>query len=104
MNLFAQVNANSQAFQFGLIIGAMFAMTVCGAIPLVQGLRYNRPVAGLIGAVVTAGVAFLGGCLGGLPTAIVFAIVIYAMGKPEVDENKLQEEVNRLRDRNWQSY
>jgi hypothetical protein len=74
--LFAQVDVDSKAYHAGAICGIITAIIICAAIPMVTGLKYNRPGLGLIGGVVAGGSAIPLGCLSGLPVAIVFAVVI----------------------------
>jgi hypothetical protein len=105
MELFAvglRPDTNSEAFKAGWMLGAMAAMTICGAIPLVQGLKRGHPILGTMGALLTAGTAWFLGCIGGLPVAFVFSVIIRALGTPVTDDATLRAEVERQRDRDWQ--
>jgi hypothetical protein len=90
MELFAQFNqnANPAAFRAGLVIGIIIAVVVCGSIPLVLGLSRGQPVIGVIGALITAVTSGLFGCLGGLPMASVFVVIVLVMGKPAKKKGK----------------
>jgi len=104
MELFAvglRPDTNSDAFKTGWMLGTMAAMTICGAIPLVQGLKSGHPILGTMGGLITAGASFLLGCVGGLPIAFVFTVIIRAMGSPITDEASLRAEVERQRERDW---
>jgi hypothetical protein len=79
--LFAQ-QQNDAAFQFGMMIGIMFAIVMCASIPLVYGINRRHPVAGTVGAVFSGGTAFLFGCIGGLPMALVFVGIIACLPEP----------------------
>src|SRR3954447_8339310 len=74
--LFAEVDVNSKAYHAGEVCGLITAVIICAAIPIVTGLKYNRPGLGLIGGVVAGASAIPFACLSGLPVAIVFAVVI----------------------------
>ena len=52
-------------------IGALLAAVICGSIPITQGIAQRLPVLGVILGVFTGGIAFLTGCCGGLPTALI---------------------------------
>jgi hypothetical protein len=77
--LFAEVDVDSKAYHAGQVCGQITIMIICAAIPIVTGLKSNRPGLGLIGGVVSGGAAIPFGWLGGLPVAIVFAIVIVCL-------------------------
>jgi len=96
MELFAQLKppagANNAAFQVGAIVGAILAVLVCASIPLVLGIKRGHPIIGVIGAIIAAGTSVFLGCLGGLPAALVFVVVILVMGKPEVRKKKKRKQ------------
>jgi hypothetical protein len=105
MELFAnwlQPNTPSDSYKTGVMLGIMAAMVICGLIPLVVGLKSGHPIVGTIGAFATGGVSFFLGCIGGLPVAFVFSVLIRAMGSPPVDEERLRDQVERQRRRNWE--
>ena len=104
MELFARVDTNSEAYKNGLMIGVMLAMTVCGLIPLVQGIRSRQPLLGVMGGFLTAVGAWFLGCLGGLPIAFFFSFLIRSLPEPEQDEDSLRAEVERQRQREWRDY
>jgi hypothetical protein len=104
MELFAdwlRPDTNSQAYKTGWMLGAMIAMTICGVIPLVQGLKSGHPLLGTMGAFLTAVGAWYLGCIGGLPIAFVFSAIIRALGSPISDEARLRAEVERQRECDW---
>jgi hypothetical protein len=74
--LLAQVDHNSKAAHAGAICGIITAILICAAIPILTGLKNGRPGLGLIGGVVSGVFAYPFGLLGGLPAAIVFAVLI----------------------------
>ena len=77
--LFAQVDVDSKAYHAGQICGLITIILICAAIPIVTGLKCNRPGLGLIGGAVSGGFAIPFSWLSGLPVAIVFAIVIVCL-------------------------
>lgn len=79
--LFAQ--ANDPAFQAGMLVGILIALFVCASIPIAVGASKKQPVLGVVGGVCAGGTAFLFGCLGGLPVALVFVFIILAIGSPQ---------------------
>jgi hypothetical protein len=77
-NLFAQ-NAQNGAVQGAWIAGIIFAVIICGSIPIAVGNSKGQPVIGVIGGVISGGVAVLLGCMGGLPSAGFFVIIIFVV-------------------------
>src|SRR5438045_3950604 len=77
--LFAQVDVNSKAYHAGEVCGLITIMIICAAIPIVTGLKCNRPGLGLIGGVVSGAAAIPFSWLSGAPVAIVFAVVIFCL-------------------------
>ncbi|MBN9523368.1 hypothetical protein J0H58_33455 [bacterium] len=72
--LFAQ--ANNAAFQAGQVFGIIIAVIVSASIPISFGASRGQPVIGAIGAVFSGGAAVLLGCVGGLPVAGLFCLII----------------------------
>jgi hypothetical protein len=104
MELFADLirpDTNSEGYKTGWMIGVMGAMIICGLIPLIQGLKTGHPVLGVVGAFITAGASWLLGCIGGLPVAFVFSVIIRALGPSVTDEERLRAEVERQRLSDW---
>lgn len=62
-----------------MVIGIIFAVILCGAIPISVGANKGQPVLGVIGGVCAGGTAVLFGCLGGLPVAGLFCVIIMAV-------------------------
>ncbi len=83
LELFAQMrqqgNANNQAMFAGMVIGIIIAVIVCASIPISVGFARGQPVLGLVGGVCAGGGAVILGCLLGLPVALVFVIIIFAV-------------------------
>jgi hypothetical protein len=79
----AQQGINNQAFQAGLIIGIIIAVIVSSSIPLSVGMKRGHPVLGTIGALFSGAIAVPFGCLGGLPMAGLFAVIIMCLPKPD---------------------
>jgi hypothetical protein len=75
--LFAAPNAGAQ--QAGFWIGVLIAAAISASIPIAFGSSKGQPILGAIGGVCAGGAAFLFGCLGGLPVAAVFCIIIFAV-------------------------
>jgi hypothetical protein len=84
-------------------IGVAIAMALCGLIPSVTGLifavrLYTKGAEGwrtvvvsalaLIGGVASAGMGFLLGCIGGLPTSIFFTVPILIISLTAPDPEK----------------
>lgn len=85
LELFAQFgrqnnNANDQAMQAGMVVGIILAVIVCFSIPISVGAKRGHPIIGLLGSICTIPAAILLGCLGGLPVAAVFVVIILVMG------------------------
>jgi hypothetical protein len=76
MELFAQVNQNSDAYKAGQVVGVIFAILLSAAIPIAYGASRGRTVLGIVGGVCAAPAALLLGCLGGLPVAFLFVGII----------------------------
>ncbi len=72
--LFAQ--PNNAAFRAGMIVGIIFAVLICGSIPIAVGARKGQPVLGIVGGVLAGGISVFLGCLGGLPMALLFVLII----------------------------
>jgi uncharacterized membrane protein YraQ (UPF0718 family) len=103
MELFAagtRQDLNAEAFKTGMLFGQMVAMILCGIIPLVQGIKSRQPLMGLMAAFLTASGAWFTGCLGGLPLAVLFSMLIRLFAVPVSDES-LRAEVERQREKGW---
>ncbi len=79
LELFAQPG-NNAAFQAGFVIGVILAVIICASIPISVGMKKGHPVLGVIGGIFAGGTAVLFGCLGGLPMAAVFVVIILCLG------------------------
>jgi hypothetical protein len=94
---FAQV---SDAMTLGLIIGTAIAVVVSAAIPLTTGVAKGHVALGIVGALVVLPIAALFGCIGGLPTACMFAAlitIIPAPKKPLLSQAEIEAEMRRAR-------
>lgn len=103
LELFA--NTNSQAYQAGLMIGIMIAVLISASIPISVGAKKGQPVLGLIGGICAGGTALFFGCLGGLPVAGVFAVIIMAVGSGDnkrFQQDAYEEEEEYSRRRRYQ--
>jgi len=74
--LWAQFQPKNDAEMVAMGVGAIIAALICGSIPISTGLAQRQPVLGVIGGVISGGVALFFGCCGGLPTALVFCGII----------------------------
>ena len=77
--LFADVDVDSKAYHAGQVCGHITIIIICAAIPIVTGLKCNRPGRGLIGGAVSGALAIPFGWFSGLPVAFVCAIVIVGL-------------------------
>jgi hypothetical protein len=84
--LFAQ--PNNAAFKAGMMVGIVFAVLICGAIPIAVGSSKGQPILGIIGALCAGGTAVLLGCLGGLPVAALFSFIIVLVSGREGTSRK----------------
>lgn len=62
-----------------MIIGIVIAVLISASIPLSVGFNRGQPALGIIGAICAIPAAILLGCLGGLPVAAIFTIIIMAL-------------------------
>jgi len=91
MELLAQIGggANDQARQAGMLVGIIMAVVISASIPLAVGLSRGQPLLGVLGAICAIPAAFLLGCLGGLPVAGLFTVIIMSVsGKSTFKGNK----------------
>jgi hypothetical protein len=91
----------STSMTLGAIIGITIATVVCAAIPLTVGASRGHVVMGIIGALFVIPVAASGlGCIGGLPVAIFFSVIIKllpAPNRPLLSQAEVEQEVRRIR-------
>jgi hypothetical protein len=88
----------------GMTLLAIFwtgvAVVVCGAIPLVTGANRGHVAMGIVGALFVVPAAAFLGCLGGLPVAIFFSVIIKLLPKPNrplLSQAEVEQEVRRIR-------
>lgn len=92
--------ATNTGLTIAMILGVSVAVVVCAAIPLTTGVARGHPALGIVGALVCVPPAALLGCLGGLPVACVFALVISLIpvpNKPLLTQAEIEDEVRKLR-------
>jgi hypothetical protein len=91
----------STAFELGAILGITIAVVVCCAIPLTTGIAKGHVALGIIGALITLPTAALLGCIGGLPVACFFSILISVVpvskNKPLLSQAEIEKEMERAR-------
>jgi len=105
--LWAQFQPKNQVEQNAFWAGVIFGMILWGLIPLVVGLIFTaklrsnpraqgRAVAVLItaiaGSLLSAATAFAVGCLGGLPMALVFTIIILVVAMTAPDRRRYNDD------------
>ena len=108
--------ATSVAMEMGTILGITIAAAVCSAIPLVTGMKRGNVTLGIVGSLFTLpATAFVGivgaeltlpaaailfGCVGGLPVAGAFSVIISIVpppNRPLLSQAEIEEEMRRLR-------
>ena len=93
--------AYSTAFELGAIVGISVAVVVCCAIPLTTGIARGHVALGIIGAFVVLPTAALFGCIGGLPVAAGFAMLISIIpvrkNRPLLSQSEIEKEMQRAR-------
>jgi hypothetical protein len=90
----------STAYEMGAVVGITIAVIVCGAIPLTCGAARGHPIVGIIGALCTVPAASFMGCLGGLPVAFFWTIIIKLLPKPNrplLSQAEIEAEQRRMR-------
>jgi len=96
----APILAVSDGMALGAIIGITIATVVCAAIPLTVGASRGHVAMGIIGALFVVPAAAFAGCLGGLPVAIFFTILIKLLptpNRPLLSQAEIEQEVRRIR-------
>src|SRR3954463_14054337 len=76
------VLAMGAGYEMFAIIGLTIATVVCAAIPLTTGATRGHVAMGIIGALFTVPAAAFLGCIGGLPVALFFTVIIKLLPKP----------------------
>lgn len=97
--LFAQMQQQNDMNETAILLGHLFAILLCGAIPIITGLSCKKPVLGLVGGLVSAGFAISFACLSGLPIALIFLVVIIIVANQEKEQN-----YGRRRQRDYDDY
>jgi hypothetical protein len=67
------------AYEAGRVFGFILGVLICGGIPISYGFNKGQPIIGLVGGVVSAALVYPFGCVGGLPMALVFVVIITVM-------------------------
>lgn len=92
--------AMSTSLELGAIVYLTVACILCPALPLTMGFGKGHVVLGIIGALITLPCAALLGCIGGLPVACVFSLVIFLVpvpNKPLLSQTEIEYEMRRIR-------
>jgi hypothetical protein len=90
----------SDAATMGLILGTAISVVTSAAIPLTTGVAKGHVALGIIGGLVVIPVAALFGCIGGLPVACMFAVlisIIPAPKKPLLSQAEIENEMRKAR-------
>ena len=91
----------SAAYEMGAIIGITISTVVCTALPLTTGVARGNVTLGIVGALITLPAAALLGCVGGLPVACLFTVIISIVPPPKrplLSQAEVEEEMRRLRE------
>ena len=97
---FAALFAVGDGFMVLSIIFTAIATVVCAAIPLTTGATRGHVAMGIIGALFVVPAAAFAGCLGGLPVALFFSVIIKLLPKPNrplLTQAEIEQEVRRIR-------
>jgi hypothetical protein len=90
----------SASLGIGAVIWIVLGV-LCAAIPLVAGVARGHIALGVIGAILTIPVAAFGfGCLGALPVAALFTVIIKLVPVPErplLTQAEVEKEMERAR-------
>lgn len=93
--LFAQNQTDQDAFKAGVRIVIAIAVVICAAIPVVLGYFKGQAIIGIIGGILSGVTAIFLGCLGGLPMACVFIIIIMSMGDGTTERTRKRKKRRR---------
>jgi hypothetical protein len=92
--------ALSTAFELGAIVGISIAVVVCAGIPLTTGVAKGHTTLGIIFGLITVPIAAMFGCIGGLPMACVFSVLISIIPvpkKPLLSQSEIEKEMRRAK-------
>lgn len=99
--VFAQASSLAQdGRMLGSILGTAIAVVVCAGIVFMTGVSQKKVTLGIIGSLIAVPAASMFGCLGGLPTAVVLAVVITLIPRfeqPLLSESEIEAEMRRAR-------
>ena len=90
----------STALELGAILGITLAVVASTAIPLTTGVAKGHITLGIIFALITLPIAAMFGCIGGLPVACVFSVIISlipAPKRPLLSQTEIEKEMRRAR-------
>src|SRR5262249_31100685 len=73
--------AFSTVFEVGALLGVTIAVVVSAAIPLTTGVTKGHVALGIVFGMITVPIAALFGCIGGLPAACIFSVIISLIPK-----------------------
>jgi hypothetical protein len=92
--------AMSTAFELGAIIGISVAVVVCAGIPLTTGVAKGHTALGIVFALITVPVAGMMGCIGGLPLACAFSVLISIIPVPKrplLSQSEIENEMRKAK-------
>lgn len=96
----APIFAMSTAFELGAIVGISIAVVVCSGIVLTTGVAKGHTILGIIFALITVPIAAMFGCIGGLPAAFIFSVLISIIPvprRPLLSQSEIENEMRKAK-------
>lgn len=96
----APIAAYSTAFELGAIVGISIAVVVCAGIPLTTGVAKGHTTLGIIFGLITVPIAAMFGCIGGLPAACAFSVLISIIPVPKrplLSQSEIEAEMRKAK-------
>jgi hypothetical protein len=100
LTLGAPIVAVSTALELGAIVGISIAVIVCAGIPLTTGVAKGHTVLGIVFALITVPIAGMFGCIGGLPVACGFSLLISFIPVPKrplLSQSEIENEMRKAK-------
>ena len=72
--------AQNNAFWAGVVIGLLLITLFCASVPIAVGAAKGQPVLGVVGGIISGVLAFLFGIYGGVPSMLLFVVIILVVG------------------------